>query len=480
MAAAAVAAAALAVVIALIVVVAGTGSGDDATPTPSPTPSPTASPSPTPIGQTPTPTPAPPESAYRLIYREFGQLEDVIWSANPSNPADRVELARIPHREGFGIKPALSPDGKKLAYLSQPEFALSAQSSQAEVHLRDLETGDTVRIGENVDLTFTPLWAPDGEYLYVRQLAGAEFLSAEVMLTRIEVPPIGLNTPTPTPTPEPTLTPVPTPAPTYVLLRDTVAHVLSFIPVGFSSDGDTLFFVQLQGGTRPGTILGMYHPVSTDAINAGWQLYLDSVAAADAFNNASPTPSQTVTPQPTPTAIARLVVEMSEQTAFDYDLSDDGQMLCYVVQEFGTGGETIVSRTYVANIVEASVQALSFEGLPEGHHLTPIWRPGDNRLTVGVLPTDDRPSGLLLVAPDGSNFELLPTRGSGFDEPRSWSPDGAWLALSHSEGKLTNRHDVKLEVMSANGFRATVIEGPDNARVDSVLGWHVPEPAEGG
>lgn len=468
---AAVGAAILAAIIAIVAVVAASGGGDDATPTPSPTPSPTPVPTPTPFGQTPSPTPMPPETAYRLVYREFGASEDVIWAADPANPDDREELARIEHREGYGIKPSLSPDGKTLAYLSLPDFALSAQSSQAELYLRDLETGDTAKIADNVDLTFSPLWSPDGKWLYVRQLAGAEFLSADVMMTRVLVPPIGMNTPTPTPTPAPSETPVPTQDPTVQIIRDSVAHVLNFIPVGFSSDGNSLFFVQIQGGTETGTLLGLYQPADTDEIEARWQEYVDALAEADAINSADPTPTATVTPQPTSTPVAKLVVQMTDQTAYAYSLRADGKALAYVVQEFGSGGG-IVSQTYVADIIEATARPVSIEGLVQGYHLHPIWRPSDGHLTFGVLPVDGQSAVLIAVTRQGTDVEMLPTRNSGFDEPLSWSPDGEWLTVAHSEGdSLTNRHDVKLEVMSPNGFRVTVIAGADNANDDSVVGW---------
>ena len=91
-----------------------------------------------------------------------------IWLALPADPTQRVELARIPHREGFGIKPSLSPDGRKLAYLSLPATARSAQSSEAEAFVMDLETKETEKIAEDVDLTFAPLWSPDGSELFYR------------------------------------------------------------------------------------------------------------------------------------------------------------------------------------------------------------------------------------------------------------------------------------------------------------------------
>ena len=190
--------------------------GDEPEPTPSPVPTASPSPTPTPAPPTPTPSPAPPETAYHLVFREFGATEDVIWRALPADPSERVELARIPHGEGIGIKASLSPDGTKLAYLSLPATALSAQSSQAEAFVMDLETKENVKVADDVDLAFVPLWSPAGDLLYMRRLAGSEFLAADVIIVRAAVPPFGETPPPPTPTPtlEPSQTPLPTPPPT--------------------------------------------------------------------------------------------------------------------------------------------------------------------------------------------------------------------------------------------------------------------------
>ncbi|MEX0682885.1 MAG: hypothetical protein WD904_00240 [Dehalococcoidia bacterium] len=462
--------------VATLLVVLALDGGDDsgATATPSATPTPVQ----TPAGQTPSPAPSPPETAFRLVYREFGQTEDIIWRVPPADPTQREELARIPHREGFGIKPSLSPDGKLLAYLSLPEYALSAQSSQADAFVMDLETDDKVLVAQNVDMTFAPLWSPDGKLLYMRQLAGPEFLAADVLITRVIVPPLGKSTPTPTATPRPSETQDPTPEPTTVLIRDSIAHVLSFAPVGFSADKASIFFVQLEGGTQQGSLLGMIKPATSESVAAAWKVYLESLRAADAANNTVPPPAEVVTPAPTPAPESRLVVQMSEQLAFDYALSPDGQKFSYLVQEFAPSGD-ILNRAYVADIVAATAAPVGIDLLPAGHHLRPIWFP-DGRLTFGILPGIGSVGTIVVVNPDGTGPVFLASPLSGFDEPRKWSPDGQWLAVSHSEGdSLTNRHDVRLDVIGLTGFRATVITGADNATEDSVLGWVTVDESEG-
>ena len=456
--------------ILVLVIVTSGGAEPEATPTPSPTATP--SPTPTPEDETPSPTPAPPETAYQIVYREFGQTEDVIWRAAPADPAQRAEIARIPHREGFGIKPSLSPDGKMLAYLSLPEYALSAQSSQAEAFILDLKTQDTVKVAEGIDLTFAPLWSPDGKQLYLRRLAGPEFLAANVIIVRVTVPPLGENTPTPTPTPPPSVTPVPTRPGEQDAFRDSIAHVLNFIPLGFSEDGESMFFVQIQGGTQTGSLLGAYRPATTESLAEAWTEYLMALAASQPDPNATPTPAPQGTPNPTPTPFweTKLIVAMSDQTSFDYDLSANRQKVLYLVQEFDESGG-IANKAYWASIIEAATYPVSDEGLPVGHHLRPLWHPDSARLTVGVLPLDGSAGGVWLMHPDGAEAVNMTAGSRGFDEPRSWAPDGSWLAVTHSDGSLINRTNITLDLITEGGNRTTVISGADNATDDSVLGW---------
>jgi hypothetical protein len=459
----------LAGILGTLALVIAVGSGEDnAAPTPSASAS--ATPTPTPVGQTPSPTPLPPETAYQFVYREFGETEDVIWRALPEDPTQRVEMARIPHRAGFGIKPSLSPDGTKLAYLSLPEHALSAQSSEAQAFLLDFETQETVMLAEFLDLMFAPLWSPDGKQLYFRRLQGPEFLAAKISVVRVTAPPIGENTPTPTPVPPPSVTPVPTRPAEEKAFEDSIAHVLDFSPVGFSYDGESMFFVQIQGGTQQGSLLGAFRPATTEALELAWQDYL---ALLKSLEDATPTPTPSGTPAPSPSPFweTKLVVSMSEQTAFDYDLSGDRRKLAYLVQEFSDDGQ-IVNRAYWADIVAASVQPVQTAGLPEGIHLQPIWHPDSKRITVGIIPSDSSPGRLMLMRPSGADAENLTAGSFGFDEPRSWAPDGSWLAVSHSDGNsLTNPRNVSLDLIANSGGRVTVIDGPDNATQDSVLGW---------
>ncbi|MCH8920369.1 MAG: hypothetical protein IIA23_06625, partial [Chloroflexi bacterium] len=145
--------------------------------------------------------------------------------------------------------------------------------------------------------------------------------------------------------------------------------------------------------------------------------------------------------------------------------------LLFLAQEFTDGG-LIANRAYWADVIGKSVHTVGAEQLPAGYHLRPLWYTDSVHVTLGVLPFDGSPGRLVIMRRDGTDVTDLALDASGFDEPRSWAPDGSWLAVSHSEGSsLANRGAVSLVLVSNTGLRVTVIEGADNATVDSVLGW---------
>jgi hypothetical protein len=465
------------VALAALAMAAACGGGSS----PTPSPSPMATPSPSPTILTPGPTPTPPQTDYRLIYREYGATEDVIWAAVPTDPTQRQELARIQHRDGFGIKAVLSPDGTLLAYLSLPDSAQSADSSQAEAYVIDFKSGDKtpLKVAGGIDYNYTPLWSPDSRLLYMRQYAGPEFLAANVIIARVRVAHHDDPSPTPTPVLSPGIAPPPARDPVEVVLKDSVAHVLAFAPVGFAGDGKSMVFLQEQGGTEGATLVGIFSPATTKEVDALHKLgdaawYAAQAANLQAANDAAaagqPPPETTITPAPTPTPSSSFVVQISDQAAFDASLSPDSHTLSYVSQVINDSGE-IHNLAYVADLVQATAKPLSVPGVEAGDFLRPAWYP-DGRLTVSVLPSNGGAGEVVLITLDGSGVTLLAQPASGFDAPRAWAPDGTWLAVSHSSGSsLANPGDGSLDLVSLTGQRLTVLTGADNAGADTVLGW---------
>ena len=455
------------------------GGGSDATDSPTP------SPSPSPRIITPGPTTEPPVSEYRLVYREAGALEDVIWSVAPHDPASKSQLAVIPHREGFSVRASVSPDGSYLAYLSLPELALSADSSQADVYLIDLtalagEPGaQPVKVAETMDYNFIPLWSPDGGLLYMRAYAGPEFLNARQTIFRVRVfPPRdpAVRTPIPTPTPEPGIEPWP--GPDTTVMSATVANVLRWTPLGFSADEKSMLFLEERGGTSGQTVVGIYSPARTTEVDALYDKAEDAWYAAQQINkqaadeaaaNGQP-PPELVTPVPTPAPDARLVVPLSEQSVTDASLSPDRNKVAYLDQTISDEGDFVIS-THIADMIEATTSVLPLTVLSPGTQLAPCWYP-DGRITMSVLPSSGGPGQMVIVALGQSSITMMRQPESGYDIPWGWAPDGSWLPVLHWSGtSLVEPGDGRLDMVSAGGHRMTLLEGSANAGRDSVVGW---------
>jgi hypothetical protein len=437
---------------------------------------------------TPGPSSTPPPTEYRLFYREAGATEDVIWSVSPNDVNAKTQVAVIPHREGYSVRASLSPDGTFIAYLLLPDFALSVDSSQAEAYVMDLqlEGAPATKIADGVDFNYTPMWSPDGGLVYMRRYAGPEFLNAVQTIIRARIvhgPDPAAPTPRPTPTLEPGIEPWP--GPDGTVLQATVANVLRWTPIGFADDGKSMFFLEETGGTSGHTLIGIYEPATTELVDALYASAEQAWYAAQRVNKEAadaaaaagqPPPVETVTPVPTPTPLSRFVVQISDQSVRDAALSPDGHTVAYLNQVLSEEGD-FVNETFVSNMIEATVNVLPFTGLEQGNHLPPAWYP-DGRLTISVLPAQGGPGQMALVALDLSSITLLSRTQDGFDTPGAWSGDGAWLAAQHWTGtSLIDPGEGRLDLVSNNGHRITLLEGAQHAGEDSVLGWAPPPPA---
>jgi hypothetical protein len=270
------------------------------------------------------------------------------------------------------------------------------------------------------------------------------------------------------------------------VLQATVANVLRWAPIGFADDGESMFFLEEEGGTTGATLVGIYAPATTPEVDrlyaaaeAAWYVaqQANKQAADDAAANGQPAPVDTITPAPTPAPDSRFVVQLSEQAVTGASLSPDKHKIAYLSQTISADGE-LLNQTYLADLVEGTVIPLPLSGLSTGAQLTPAWFP-DGRLTVSVLPAPGGPGQMAIVALDQSSIVLLLQPESGFDIPHVWSPDGTWLAMTHGSGSsLANPGDGRLDLLSVNGHRITLLEGVHNSGEYSVLGWIKPAPEE--
>lgn len=169
---------------ALVLAGAACAGGQEGVPSPRATPG-----TPTPlVGETPTPatpvvvTPVQP-TGLRLLYREFAEDADTLWLADPAQPQQRALLARIAHARGLGVPASLSPDGSTLAYTVVPVGKGNA-NTEAELWVLDILSGDATKVAEALELSGTPVWAPDGSFLIVRRRPDP----ATVELVQVDLP----------------------------------------------------------------------------------------------------------------------------------------------------------------------------------------------------------------------------------------------------------------------------------------------------
>ena len=435
-------AAAAVAVVALVSSACG-GSGGQATPSPSPQNG-------SPVSGTPTVTPQPPlePTSYRFLYSEFGAEADVIWSIKPDDPADRVQVASVPHKTGWAITPALSPDGKKIAYNAMTDDGLFP-IADAVTYILDLASGKSELVAAGVDLLTTPRWSPDGGLLFLRRNLEEEVTIILLDLREPEEngePAAGEDKPPPVRT----------------VLRRHVSDVLSYIPLGFDAKSATMYFVQIQGGTEGGSYLGRYGPATGEAVATATAI-ADATATVTA-GTPSPVPSPNASPAPLP---GDVFLVLSDQIARDYALSPDATRVAFLVPGLVQG--QFVSRTYVAEIKSKGVSALpSPSGLAPGDQISPAWHPDGKSVAIGQLPGGGEPGRVAVVPLDGGKPLFLPPPDKGFDQPLSWSPDGKFLAVASFSGEsLGNPGPSRLVFVSVNGQRPAA---PEGAEIRAV-GW---------
>jgi hypothetical protein len=256
------------------------------------------------------------------------------------------------------------------------------------------------------------------------------------------------------------------------------SQVASWIPLGFDDDGKSMFFVQVNGGLQGTTVVGVVKPATLASIEESKGqfevklkefLQLFPTPPPDATPpppEAPPTPS----PLPSPTPDAKLVVRLTDQTADDFSLSPDGNRLLFRASSI-SGGD-FVTKAYMADLIAGTVQEATAASLPPGEQVSPVWHPANQGFALGVVRQsgDASPVALLPLGPGEVGYMAAPE--SGFDLPRSYSPDGSWLAVTNFGGSsLIDPGVAWFDLLASTGQRVRIAQGPNYASSDAIVGW---------
>jgi Tol biopolymer transport system component len=196
----------------------------------------------------------------QLIYSEFSQNSDTIWTAAADNLSQRRAIATVGHAPEYGIFPSLSPDGHRIAYTVLPPDGGQADiAAPAEVWVMDGNGAGRRRLAVDADLPVTPVWAPDSGSLVFRRSVPRENAAGSFQLVRITL--AGVET---------------------VLVNADAG----LFPVGFSPDGATFYYVQLSAdGTNLGRVAATGGPAApvahlSDDFARDWHLSPDGTRLA--------------------------------------------------------------------------------------------------------------------------------------------------------------------------------------------------------
>jgi eukaryotic-like serine/threonine-protein kinase len=82
----------------------------------------------------------------------------LLWTRGPARPADRSEWVQITNLPDAVSQPALSPDGRRLAFIRGPGTFVTP----GQVYLKSLPDGEPVQLTTDNSLKMSPTFSPDG------------------------------------------------------------------------------------------------------------------------------------------------------------------------------------------------------------------------------------------------------------------------------------------------------------------------------
>lgn len=329
--------------------------------------------------------PSPSGSAHILI-NEFGIDADTLWVAPADKPSERQVVAVVPHAAHYGIYATLSPDGRHIAYTTlSPDLGDASADSPAEVWVMGVDGTYPRLLATDADLLVAPVWAPDGASLVFRRSRALENAAGDFQLVRVSL--AGSET-------------------------TLIAAEVALFPVGFSPDGEQLYYTQLSVA---GTELGQ--------VPAG---------------GGSPA----------------LVAHLGDDFTRDWHLSPDGSRLAFLAPQESQAGTVLRAMVMDLDGKLLLRPALPTAGRPT-QEFNPIWHPQDGDLTLGRLALGERSAPAMRV--HASGLQPLEAPSQGFDVPLAWSPDGGTLALRSFQGDpMSGLGSWRLILLNAQGQRREI------------------------
>jgi serine/threonine protein kinase/Tol biopolymer transport system component len=85
----------------------------------------------------------------------------VVWWQQPARPADRSDWVQLTNLSDSVIQPALSPDGRMVAFVRGPSNAI-VPFARGQVFVKALPSGEPVQLTNDSTLKMSPVFSPDG------------------------------------------------------------------------------------------------------------------------------------------------------------------------------------------------------------------------------------------------------------------------------------------------------------------------------
>lgn len=105
-----------------------------------------------------------PAGQYAVV-AQSGIEADTILVAPVHDPSAVIEIASVPHMEGFYTRGAVAPDGRSAALIVVDGGTPAAPT--ASLVRVDLETGESAVLAREIDSLQSPVWAPDSSSVVV-------------------------------------------------------------------------------------------------------------------------------------------------------------------------------------------------------------------------------------------------------------------------------------------------------------------------